>query len=101
MWGTTTLRRAGAFLVVVLLAATGPSAAESSADLCNRLAAEPGTIEGVPGVEVAAIDAEAAIAACAAALEETPGDARLTHQYARALERAGRLDEAERLYEWA
>jgi len=87
--------------VAALLAATGLSAAESAAGRCDRLAAEPGAVEGVAGVELAAIDAEAAIAACAAALEESPTDPRLAYQYARALERAGRLEEAQRLYGWA
>lgn len=94
-------RWAGALLLALLLAAPGVSVSETAAELCDRLAAEPGTVDGVAGVAFDAIDAEAAMAACAAALEEAPGDSRLTFQYARALERAGRLDDARRLYDWA
>lgn len=101
MWRPSTLRTAGALLVAAMLATTVASLADSPTELCDRLAAEPGAVNGVAGVELAEIDAEAAIAACAAALEEAPGDPRLTYQYARALERAGRLGEAERLYGWA
>jgi hypothetical protein len=88
-------------LLVMLAPALPASAQGSPVEDCDRLAAEPGTVEGVTGVAPEAIDADAATAACAAALEEQPGDARLSHQYARALERAGRLEDARRLYEWA
>jgi hypothetical protein len=91
----------GVALLAALVAAWGVSLAESAAELCDRLAAEPGTVDGVAGVDLTAIDPEPAIAACAAALDEAPGDPRLTHQYARALEGAGRLDDARRLYQWA
>jgi hypothetical protein len=83
------------------LAGVAPGAAQGSpAQECDRLAAETDGA-GNPAVPLDAIDAEAALAACAAALEEQPADPRLAYQYGRALERAGRLEDARRLYAWA
>jgi hypothetical protein len=68
---------------------------------CDRLAAELGAVQGVAGIALEAIDVDAALAACAAAVAVSPTEARFSHQYGRALERAGRVNEARRLYEWA
>lgn len=87
-----TLTRALAFAVLLLAAPAGLRAQEPVA-LCDSLAGE--------AVPLADIDAETALAACGAALAEQPAEPRLAYQYARALERAGRLQDAARLYGWA
>ncbi|MEZ5669400.1 MAG: hypothetical protein R3F55_18585 [Alphaproteobacteria bacterium] len=56
---------------------------------------------GVDGVALAAIDPALALPACAAAVREHPGEARLALAYARALQRNGDGAAALRLYEWA
>ena len=86
------LTRALAF-AVVLLAAPADLRAQEPVALCDSLAGE--------AVPLTDIDAEAALAACGAALAEQPAEPRLAYQYARALERAGRLQDAARLYGWA
>lgn len=68
---------------------------------CDALAAEPGAVASVSGVAFEAIDVDSALAACAAALELSPDEPRFSHQYGRALERAGKLQDAQRLYQWA
>lgn len=86
------LTRTLAFAVLLLAAPAGLQAQEPVA-LCDSLAGE--------AVPLADIDAEAALAACGAALADQPAEPRLAYQYARALERAGRLQDAARLYGWA
>jgi hypothetical protein len=81
-------------LLLCLVALAGPafplSAQEPSE--CDRLTADGVGPEANPG---------AALAACAADLAARPGDPRLVYQYALALERAGRIEDARRMYEWA
>ena len=84
--------RALVFAVALLAAPAGLRGQEPVA-LCDSLAGE--------AVPLADIDAEAALAACGAALAEQPAEPRFAYQYARALERAGRLQDAKRLYSWA
>jgi hypothetical protein len=69
---------------------TAPLAQEEPT-ACDRLTAE-GT---------APADANAAVAACEAALAAEPGEPRIVYQYALALERAGRVGDALRMYRWA
>jgi hypothetical protein len=88
-------------LMTLAITASSAVAQDSPADECDRLAAEPGVVAGFAGVTLDSIDAEPAMAACAAAVEQSPGNPRYSHQYGRALERAGRLQDARRLYEWA
>jgi hypothetical protein len=80
--------------MAVLLALAPWQAQAGALEDCDRLAADP-------GVPLAAIDTPAALAACAAASEAAPDEPRLTHQHARALERAGETTAARRLYKWA
>ena len=72
--------------------AAGPVEASPVED-CDRLAADP-------AVPLAAIQPQARDA-CAAALDLDDSVARLLHQYARTLERAGEMAAAERYYGWA
>jgi hypothetical protein len=69
---------------------------------CDRLAAAPAdpNREG-PGVGFDRIDAVAAIESCGQALARNPGTSRVIFNLARANDRAGRLDEAARLYRLA
>jgi hypothetical protein len=69
-----------------------PSLAQESTD-CDRLT----TQEALP----AGADANAAVAACEAAMAAQPGEPRIVYQYALALERAGRIEDAMRMYQWA
>ena len=84
----------------------GPAGAEPSAAAaiteCDRLAASPmdRNREG-PGVAFQKIDATAAIASCAQALAQNPNNPRMISNLGRANQRAGRLDEAARLYKLA
>jgi hypothetical protein len=57
-------------------------------------------LAGEPAVKLESIDVASAVPACAAAVAaaQTP---RLEYQYGRALERAGRRDEAKQMYQWA
>lgn len=73
---------------------------------CFRLAgfpADPNLPEGVDGVPITAIEADAAIAACAQALElvapDHPSYAQIQYQLGRALHAAGRGAEAAQAYE--
>ncbi len=69
---------------------------------CDRLAASPYDKDGiVPGLEFDRIDAEAAIRACFAALQEYPSSNRFLYQYGRALEKAQRYPEAIASYQKA
>lgn len=90
-----------AVLAACLIAGAGVArAADGDAvAACDALAAEPSA--ATPGVPLEAIDADTALVACATAIEEQPGEPRLVHQYARALERAGRIADARRAYAWA
>lgn len=60
---------------------------------CDVLAAEPDNDVSVAGVEYDQIDIAKALPACEADLAKNPTSPRLMHNYARALERAGRLAE--------
>jgi len=81
-----------------LLAISSPARA-SDADLCNQLASEDAS--RAPVVALQTVDPQQAQTACAAAVAADPANPALIHQYARALERAGRLEDARRLYDWA
>ena len=84
-----------AFLSALATASLGLAApvAAGPVEDCDRLAAEP-------AVPLAAIQPQARDA-CAAALDLDDSVARLLHQYARTLERAGEMAAAERYYGWA
>src|SRR5688572_22108272 len=82
----------------MLLALLATSGRADDAALCDALAGDDPAVAVVP---FDAINADAALVACLAAVEQQPDNARLIHQYARALERAGRLEDARRLYDWA
>jgi hypothetical protein len=69
-----------------------PSLAQEPTD-CDKLTAE----EALP----AEADANAAVTACEAALAAQPGEPRIVYQYALALERDGRIEDAIRMYRWA
>ena len=76
--------------------------AEARADnvaLCDALASDDAS--RAPIVALQDIDPDRGMAACAAAVAEQPTSSPLIHQYARTLERGGRLDDAKRLYGWA
>ena len=85
-------------LLLVLASSVGVGAADNVA-LCDTLASDEAS--RAPIVALQSIDSDRAMAACAAAVSEQPGSPALVHQYARVLERAGRLDDARRLYDWA
>ena len=67
--------------------------------LCDALASDDAS--RAPIVALQDIDPDRGMAACAAAVAEQPTSSPLIHQYARTLERGGRLDDAKRLYGWA
>jgi hypothetical protein len=97
------LAAAGAVAGMLLAgpAIADPSAAASITE-CDRLAADPDdpNREG-PGVALDKIDAPAAIASCGQALAQNLNNLRVMFNLGRANERAGRLDEAARLYKLA
>lgn len=69
------------------------------APVCDMLAAhpfDPGRFGR--GTTLHQIDADRAVAACAAAVEADPGNSRLIYQLGRALEAAGQADEAQARY---
>lgn len=68
-------------------------AAETAQQTCDRLAGD--------SVKLEAIDANHAVPACAAAVAATQQNSKMEYQYGRALERAGRLDQAKGMYQWA
>lgn len=79
--------------LVAVLTATLPAVA--AVQDCDRLAASPhDPARRGEGVPFAALDAPAAIAACAAARAEAPGEPRFAFQLGRALAKAGRAEEA-------
>lgn len=92
--------RLGTLLLGFLLVLGGSVGVRADdAALCDLLASDDaGRAAMVP---LTSIDANQAVPACAAAVAEQPASSALMHQYARALERAGRLDDAQRLYDWA
>lgn len=62
-----------------------PSAHDQAVTECDRLAAHPDDPEAVsPGLRRAQMDLPAAVAACQAAVDADPGNARLNYQLARA-----------------
>jgi hypothetical protein len=79
--------------VLSFLLVSGRAAAQTAQETCDKLAGEP-------AVKLENIDAASAVSACAAAVAagQTP---RLEYEYGRALERAGRRDEAKQMYQWA
>ena len=90
---------AGMLLAGPAIADPSPAAAITE---CDRLAADPDdpNREG-PGVALDKIDAPSAIARCGQALAQNPNHLRAMFNLGRANERAGRLDEAARLYKLA
>ncbi|MGF1626742.1 MAG: hypothetical protein ACFCVH_17815 [Alphaproteobacteria bacterium] len=89
-------------MAVLLLSTDSPAfASDPPPTDCDRLAAEPGMVAGVPGVTLEAIEPGRAMAACEQAVRDHPGVPRFVHQYARALQRSGNADAAATLYEWA
>jgi len=83
-------------LGLLLVASASIDGRAQEGELCDLLAGDGGPTP----VPLEAIDAEPAMAACAAAVAAAPGEPRFTYQYARALERAGRIADAQRLYGW-
>lgn len=65
---------------------------------CDFLAAAPMNQVGVPGVEFDRIDVARAIPACEAAVEKEPQHPRLLYNLGRALDAAGRYDDAVTYY---
>jgi TPR repeat protein len=61
---------------------------------CDKYAAEQDNNVHVPGVEFDQIRGEVAIPACLSAVAAQPGNARLMHNLARSLDKAGRYEEA-------
>ena len=61
---------------------------------CDKYAAEQDNNVHVPGVEFDQIRAEVAIPACQSAVAAQPGNARLMHNLARSLDKAGRYEDA-------
>jgi uncharacterized protein len=89
-----TLALAGLALAQGVHAADADPVAE-----CDRLAGNPRDPQRVgPGVERTDMDGEAAVAPCRAAVEAASGSARLQYQLGRALDYAGRIEEAAQWY---
>ena len=87
------------FLLIAALTST--LAQETSVSDCDKLAAHPddnNKIEGATGVNWDALDPEKALPACKVAFEKSPGVQRLQFQYARALNKARRYEDARGLY---
>ena len=66
---------------------------------CDVLAAEPDNDVSVAGVDFEEIDVAKALPACEADFGENPNSPRLMHNYAKTLERSGKLVEAVALYQ--
>jgi TPR repeat protein len=80
------------FALLVCLPAQADAVSEATAR-CDALGASPEDATrpaGVQGIEADALDTEAAIAACEAALRLAPGNHRLEYQLARALQAGGK-----------
>jgi hypothetical protein len=76
-------------------AAFGQTEPDPPVTECDRLAAHPSDPGRVaPGIEWGAMDGAAAVAACKAALEEHPGEARLQAALGRAYEKVEQYDRA-------
>lgn len=93
------LRFAALAFGMLCVLASSTSARSEDINLCDRLASEDAS--RAPVVALEDIDPQQAQKACATAVAADPANPALIHQYARALERAGRLDDARRLYDWA
>lgn len=85
-------------LLMQALAVSGSAPQADAADpalACDRLAAHPEDPDrAAPGVLEADIALDAAVRACAAAVDADPDEPRLRYQYARVLDFADRRDEA-------
>jgi hypothetical protein len=66
--------------------------ADTPAQICDRLANDSVAMDSINGA--------AALDACSAAAAASPGDSKLQYEYGRALERAGKRDQAKQLYQW-
>jgi hypothetical protein len=66
--------------------------ADTPAQICDRLANDSVAMDSINGA--------AALDACSAAAAAAPGDSKLQYEYGRALERAGKRDQAKQLYQW-
>jgi len=83
---------------VALHACPPAVAVEDAAAACRALAGDP---TAGPGMPIDQIDADQALMTCADALGSNPAAPDLQLAQARALERAGEIEQAARLYEWA
>lgn len=90
--GSTVTQRAALFLCALLLAASPSAGQETVGGRCEAFANETVLLP---------LDAAATLDACEDALAADPANPRLLHEYARALEATGRIEDARRLYEWA
>lgn len=85
----------GVFMQALAAAAVPDLAGPDPAIDCDRLAAHPEDPDrAAPGVLEADIALDAAVLACAAAVDADPDEPRLRYQYARVLDFADRRDEA-------
>ena len=94
---------AGGLLCLTLSQSWAQGSAAGPAADCDSLAASPydPLVSAGKGVAFEKIDATTAVAACESALEFAPDDAKLRFQLARALDAAGRADEAIAAYKKA
>lgn len=89
----------GCGTVLLCLVLSPARAADAPVHECDRLAAHPHDVEKVAaGVVWESLDAQLALPACEAAAKDAPDVLRFQFQLARTLNKAGRLDEALRLY---
>lgn len=77
---------------MVCIAVPRDAFAETPAQVCERLAGD--------AVQLDAIDGASAVAACSSAVAAAPQDKHLQYEYARALERTTKTDEAKQIYQW-
>ncbi len=77
---------------VLALGLARPIRAETPDQTCDRLAADTVSLESMDG--------GAALTACSTAVAAAPADSKLQYEYARALERSGKADQAKQLYQW-
>jgi TPR repeat protein/CHAT domain-containing protein len=85
---------------LMLFCSASISLGQSDETLCDRLAASPTDLHKIgSGIEFDALDAELAVRACEDAIKTSPNVPRLEFQLGRALQKAGRNEEAVRLYE--
>lgn len=91
--------RACLAMSVLIFSMAGAAAAADPAAECDRLAgAKTDPQKAAPGVVWADIDASAALAACREAVRLTPESLRLGYELARALDKSGQQDEANKAY---